>query len=195
MILARTISFIANPIFVFIALPFFLVYKTTRDPHAAWNWTIYTLVFLFIFVMFVLFGVKKKIFSDIDVSNREQRPLLYFTGAVLSILYLSILFFLNGPLILFITTMGIMIGIVLASLINIKIKASVHVAAISGLISSLSIVYKGYYLLLLLLIPLIGWARVKIKRHTVPEVVIGGILGSLLSLVMYFTTKFFVHLN
>lgn len=194
MIIARTISFISNPIFIFIALPFFLVYKTTSDLRTAWEWTIYTLGFLFIFVIFVLFGVKKKIFSDIDVSKREQRTILYFAAAALSILYLCILLILHGPLILFITTFGIMLGIIIASIINMKVKASVHVAAISGLITSLSIIYKGYYLLLLFLIPIIGWARVKIKRHTVPEVIIGAILGILLSLVMYFVIKFFIRL-
>ncbi len=192
MMLARVISFISNPIFIFIALPFFLVYKTTRDIAAAWIWTIYTLVFLFIFVSFVLIGVRGKFFSDIDVSNRQQRPILYFAGSVLLILYLIILNILHGPLILFITSFGIILGILIASVINMKIKASVHVAAISGLITSLSIVYQGYYLLLLLLIPLIAWSRVKIKRHTVPEVVIGGILGSLLSLIMYFIIKFYI---
>lgn len=193
MMLARFISFISNPVFIFIALPFFLVYKTTQNTAAAWAWTLYTLGFLFIFVVFVLIGVKKKFFSDIDVSKREQRPVLYLTGALLSLLYLFILFTLQGPQILFITTFGIMLGIVIASLINIKVKASVHVAAISGLITSLSIIYQGYYLLLLFLIPIIGWSRVKIKRHTVTEVVIGGILGSLLSLIMYFVTKTFIN--
>lgn len=194
MTLARIISFISNPIFIFIFLPYFLVYKTVKDASAALNWTIYTLVFIFIFVMFVLIGVKKKFFSDIDVSKREQRPVLYFTGGALSILYLSILFLLQGPKILIITIFGIILGILVAGLINIKIKASVHVAAISGLLTSLSLIYKGYSPFLLLLIFIIGWSRVKIKRHTVPEVVIGGILGSLLSLVMYFTTKVFVGL-
>lgn len=193
MMLARIISFISNPIFIFIALPFFLVYKTTHNTAAAWSWTIYTLIFIFIFVIFVLIGVKKKFFSDLDVSKREQRPVLYFTGTVLAVLYLSILFFLHGPRILFITIFGIMLGILIASLINIKIKASVHVAAISGLLTSLSIIYKGYYVLLLLLIFIIAWSRVKIKRHTVPEVMIGGILGSLLSLIIYYMTKVFIY--
>jgi putative transposase len=151
------------------------------------------MVFISVFVIFVLYGVRNKIFSDIDVSNGKQRPILYFIGALLSVLYLFSLFILQGPMILFITTFGIILGILLAGLINMKVKASMHVAAFSGLISSLSIVYRGYYLLLLFLIPVIAWSRVKIKRHTVPEVIIGGTLGSLLSLIMYFTTKFFIH--
>lgn len=188
MIIARIISLISNPVLILIFLPFFLVYKTTKDLNAAWNWTLYTLVFITIFVLFVLIGVKKKIFSDIDVSKREQRPALYFMGALLSVLYLYVLFLFQAPRILFITLFGIILGILITGLINIKIKASVHVAAISGLITSLSIIYKGYFLFLLILIFIIGWSRVKIKRHTVPEVIIGGILGSLLSLIMYFIT-------
>lgn len=193
MILARLISLITNPIFILITVPFYLVYKTTKDTSLAWNWTMYTMVFISVFVIFVLYGVRNKIFSDIDVSNGKQRPILYFIGALLSVLYLFSLFILQGPMILFITTFGIILGILLAGLINMKVKASMHVAAFSGLISSLSIVYRGYYLLLLFLIPVIAWSRVKIKRHTVPEVIIGGTLGSLLSLIMYFTTKFFIH--
>lgn len=191
MTLARIISYISNPIFIFVFLPYFLVYKTTRSEAAAWYWTIITSYFLLTFVLFVFIGVKKKFFSDIDVSNREQRPVLYLMGAVLTILYLFTLFILHGPQILFITILGIILGILLASIINMKIKASVHVAAISGLLTSFGIIYRGYFLLLLLLIPVIGWSRVKIRRHTVTEVIIGAILGSLLTLIMYFVTKSF----
>lgn len=191
--LARFISLISNPIFILIVLPFFLVYKTTNDLNAAWNWTVYTLIFLFIFGAIVLIGVEKKIFSDIDVSKREQRPILYLSASLLSISYLFTLFILNGPMILFITIYGIMLGIILASLINIKIKASVHVAAITGLITSLAIIYQGYYLLLFILIPVIAWSRVQTKRHTIPEVIIGAILGSLLSLIMYLIASFYIY--
>ncbi len=192
MTLARFISFIANPIFIFMILPYFLVLKTTRDTQAAWTWTIYTLGFIIIFVMLILAGVKKKFLSDLDVSNRKQRPLIYFICAILAILYIAGLFILQGPPILFITIIGIMLGIVVGFLINTKIKVSVHVATISTLLTSLSLVYKGYFLLLLLLIPIICWSRVKIKRHTVPEVVVGGIVGCLLSLITYFSTKSFI---
>jgi membrane-associated phospholipid phosphatase len=194
MILARFISFAANPIFIFIGLPFFLVYRTTGDFEEAWKWTWYTWAFLLLFVGFVLYGVRNKIFSDVDVSRREQRPVLYFTGAILSVLYLAGLIILNGPLILIVTIIGFIVGIIIGSLVNMKIKASVHVAAVSALLTLLSIINRGYYVLLLLAIPLVCWARVKIKRHSVSEVITGGFLGSFLSFVMYFVVKSYIDL-
>ena len=186
MILARIISILANPVFILIALPYFLVFKETNSSGQAWNWTLYTLAYLSIFCAFVLFGVKKKIFSNIDVSNRKQRPLLYLIGALLSTIYLISLYLLKGPSILLITTFGIILGIIIAALINLKIKASMHVACFSALTTAFSIVYGGYFVLLLLLIPLISWARVRIERHTLKEVIVGASLGILLSLMMYF---------
>jgi membrane-associated phospholipid phosphatase len=194
MILARIISILANPVFILIALPYFLIFKETNNPTQAWNWTLYTLIYLLLFCAFVLFGVKKKIFNNIDVSNKKQRPLLYFIGGLLSFIYLINLYLLKGPPILSITTFGIILGIVIAAFINIKIKVSMHVASFSALITALSIVYGGYFLLLLLLIPLIGWARVNIERHTTKEVIVGAMLGILLSLIMYIITlKIFIY--
>lgn len=186
MILAKIISILANPVFILITLPYFLVYKSTNSPTQALNWTLYTYCYLFIFCSFVLLGIRKKIFNDIDISNRKQRPLVYFIGTLLSIIYLISLYLLKGPSILSITTFGIILGMIISSLINIKVKASMHVASFAALTTALSIVYKGQFLYILILIPLISWARVKIKRHTTKEVITGAMLGILLSLIMYF---------
>jgi len=194
MIFARFISFVSNPIFILICLPYFLTYRATRDTTIAWYWTFYTWAFLFVFGGFVLLGVKKKFFSDVDVSERRQRPLLYFFGAVLGLLYLYGLILLNAPKILFVTIYGILFGIVIGSIVNMRVKASVHVAAASALLTALCVVYNGYYFLFLLFIPLICWSRVKIRKHTLAEVIAGGILGSLLSLIMYMATRTFLQL-
>jgi membrane-associated phospholipid phosphatase len=194
MILARIISTLANPVFILITLPYFLIYKQTNNHTQAWYWELYTLIYIIIFCASILFGVKKKLFTDIDISNKKQRPLIYFAGGLLAVVYLINLYILKGPAILSITTLGIILGIIVASLINIKIKASIHVASFAALTTALSIIYGGYLLFALLLIPLISWARVKIKRHTTKEVVTGAILGILLSLIMYvITIKIFTY--
>ena len=80
-----------------------------------------------------------------------------------------------------------------ASIINNWIKASMHVATITSLIVALAIVYGGYFYLLLLVIPLMGYIRVRAKRHTVAETIAGGIFGSSLSLLMYFMVTSFLQ--
>jgi hypothetical protein len=191
--IARFISFIFNPVLVLVFVPFLLLYKTTKDIFIAINWTGYTVVFLLIMTVFIIYFVKKKVFTDMDVSKREQRPLLFFVSIVFAIVYLAGLFFLHGPYILFVITFGITMGIFVASIINTRIKASIHVATIAALIFTLAIVYGGLYTFSLLLIPLVAWARITIKRHTLSETIVGGILGVLLSLFIYGLVKIFPY--
>lgn len=190
---ARFISFILNPLMVIVLVPFFLIYKTTGDLFAALNWTLYTVIFLLIIAVFILYMVRRGTFTDYDVSKREQRPLLFLVSMLLSVIYLIGLFLFDAPSILFVVTFGIIIGIFLASIINNWIKASMHVATISSLIVALSVAYGGYFYLLLLFIPLVAYIRVRAKRHTIAETIAGGFFGSALSLLMYLMVVSFLE--
>jgi hypothetical protein len=186
---AQVISFLFNPVLLLVFLPLLLVYRTTGDVVLALAWTGYTLIFLLTMIFFVIYGVHKKIFTDLDVSKRTQRPLLFVVSIVMSLVYLWGLSFLDGPRILSIVAFGFIISILIISVINTKLKVSFHVATVSALLFTMAIVYQGFYYLTLLLIPLVGWARLRIKRHTLPETIVGGLFGILLSLGMYL----FVH--
>lgn len=191
--LARFLSFIFNPLAIIVLVPFFLIYKTTGDTFSALNWTMYTVIFLIIIGVFILLGVRKGIFTDYDVSKREQRPLLFLVSMLLSVTYLIGLFLFDAPSILFLVTFGIIIAILLASIINNWIKASMHVATLTALLVALSLIYGSYYYLLLLIIPIMAYIRVRAKRHTIPETIAGAIFGSSLSLLMYFMVTSFLE--
>ncbi len=186
MLLGRFISYISNPIFILLGLPYFMVYLFTGDTASAIFWTIYTWVYLFVFALFVVIGVRRGFYTDLDVSSREDRFSLYLFASIITFLYFITLIFLSAPAILYLISIGVMAGILAGSIVNTRIKASVHVAAVSALITGLALVYQGYYWLLYILIPVICWARVKIERHTVPEVIAGSFIGSILAVIMYF---------
>lgn len=183
--LAQVISFLFNPVMLLVFVPLLLVYKTTEDVVLALAWTGYTMIFLLAMTFFIIYGVHKKIFTDMDVSKRTQRPLLFLVSGFMAIVYLYGLLFLNGPKILTVVILGIIASVVLISLINTRIKMSIHVATVSSLIFALAIIYQGYAYLTVLLIPLVAWARLKIKRHTLSETIVGAVVGILLSLGMY----------
>ncbi len=189
MLIARIISLLFNPVFIITFLPFFLDYKTSSNLSLSINWTIYTLVFLGAVGLFVTYGVYKKIFTDFDVSKREQRPLLFLFFTIAGILYTLGLLIFKGPWILLVNAVGILFGVFLVSLINLKIKASLHVATLSALASAIAVVYRGYYYFIFLIIPLVAWSRIKTKRHTLPETIVGGFVGVFLSLFMYYIIK------
>ena len=156
----------------------------------ALEWTVFSWLFLFIIAVFVMYAVLRGIFTDFDVSRREQRPLLFFFTSVIALLYLLGLFALHGPKVLFVAILGVLLGIFCISLINTRLKASIHLATISAIISAISLLYGGLFLMLFILIPIVAWARVTVKRHTIQEAIIGGLTGSILTIGLYIALVF-----
>ncbi|MBI2442459.1 MAG: hypothetical protein HYV40_00950 [Candidatus Levybacteria bacterium] len=185
-LLAQVISLLTNPIIIAFPLPFLLVYHETRDVGYALMWMLFSMLFIMMVGFFVLYEVKRNVFSDIDVSKREQRPLFFVFVTFISILYLLSLYVLNGPTALFIAVGGILGSAIVLGLVNQRIKASLHVASISAFFTTLSLLYGGFSLLWLAMIPVVAWSRVKIKRHTVSEAVVGCVMGIMLTLIVYF---------
>lgn len=190
---ARVISFILNPLFILLILPFFLVYKSTYNIYSGFWWTGYTLIFLAALGLFMLYAVRKGIFTDLDVSRREQRPLIFSFSLILATIYIGGLFLFQSPIILKVISIGIMIGVILISFVNTQIKASVHTATFSGLLMGLALGYGGYFIILFLLIPILGQSRISLKRHTLSEIIAGWVLGSLVSLGIYGYLVMFVY--
>lgn len=194
-LLARFISFIFNPYILILPIPYLLVMRETGDSLYAGKWAVFTLCFLIAVGLSVFILVRKGYFSDLDISKREQRPLFFFLLVLFAIIYFLSLFYFQGPIVLFTALSGIFLSIVVFSFINTRIKASIHVASITGLIFSFSILYSGIFLALLFLIPLIGWSRIKIHRHTREEVFMGAFMGILIPLVMVIIFKVLLHIS
>lgn len=192
--IARVISLLFNPFLILIFLPFFLVYKSSSNINTSIFWTSYSFIFLLVIAQIVLYYVRRKVFSDLDVSVRTQRPLLFKILFIAGIIYISGLYILHAPRVLYVMVFSLLFGVLVANAINIKIKASLHVATVSALILGLVLGLGADFTFLLLLIPIVGWSRVKLKRHTVSETVVGGVVGSLLLLFIYAFYEIFLNI-
>jgi hypothetical protein len=192
---ARFISFVFNPYFLMIPLPYLLVVRQTGDPEYALKWSVFTIFFLLAVGLSVYISVRRGYFSDLDISKREQRPKFFSLIAIFALIYFIALFYFKGPLALFVALGGIFFSIFVFSFINTKIKASIHVASITALIFSFSVLYNGVFLLLLILIPLIGWSRMKVHRHTRDEVIAGAAAGIMIPLVLFAVFKVLLHVS
>lgn len=184
------VSFVFNPLILMLPLPYFIVYKDTKDNLYAWKWELVSLPYIATVGLFLLYGLRRHIFSNMDVSVRQERNLLFLFSGVVAFLYLYFLLLFASPTNLFVVACGMVLGIILFSFVNLRIKASGHVAVISAFATSVAMVYGGWFLFTLLLIPLVAWSRIVLKRHTVPEVIIGGLLGIFLVGVMYIVVKY-----
>ncbi len=191
---ARIISWLSSPPIILLPAPFLLVDKVTQNDIYALKWAAVSYVFIGVVTLFVLAGVLLGVFPDIDVSGKKQRPVVFLFSFIMLFLYALSVLVLKGPKVLLIASLGIAFGLVVLSIVNNWIKASVHVATISAFIFLTGIIYGSFYLLLaILLIPLIAWSRVKIKKHTIPEVIMGGFLGATLTTIFYIVAKQFLR--
>lgn len=192
MTLARAISFLSHPFLILLYSPYFLMTKFGNRDIRSLKWMLVSYFFLGLVMVFVIACVEFGIFSDFDIPKRKQRPLFFLFLGLITSIYLLLLFIFNGPKVLLVIIAAAILGIIVIDLVNSRIKASVHVATLSAFILSIGLIYKGPYFLLLFLIPLMGWSRVKTKKHTPLEATIGGVLGGTLSIVVYIASQRFL---
>ena len=185
---ARLISYLFHPVLFFLVMPFFIVYRQTASGLYAMKWMLFSSVFIFMGVMIIIFETVKGDFSDFDVSKREQRMKFYTILFVLGVLYLSVALFFKGIFFpLSFISVGIALGLIIFAFVSERIKASIHVGTACAFVVSMYILYGGTaFISALWIVPLVGWARWYLKKHTMMEMLIGGILGILITLLTYF---------
>lgn len=191
--LPKILGVLLHPILLAIPGVFLIVLSSTNDVDNAFYWTIISLIFSGIISLFVLFGVKKKFFNNLDVSNRKQRVILYPFAVAVIIIFAFYIHSQNGPEALVGASILFTIALVLLDLINRKIKASIHVASVAAMVTGIVLLYGGIAYFLILLIPISAWARIAQKRHTLSETVVGATCGIVLTVVGVFVVQLFVQ--
>lgn len=141
------------------------------------------------FLAIILFKVLG-ITSDLNVTKREERTRLFGVMAIAFLLAL-LLSFKTGDVRLITIYTTLNLTFLLGLLITIFEKISFHM--IWSILSIFFILYlwqiPSLYLLLLL-IPLIGWSRLQLKRHTLRQVILGTLLTSICILLVLTFLKF-----
>ncbi|WP_295590790.1 hypothetical protein [uncultured Methanobrevibacter sp.] len=194
---AKTISTFTNPPIICIPL-FFIICLVLSFKNGTFNFNefivleLISLVFASILPMAIILYWAKKLNTDSDISNRQDRftPLIvgivsYFIG-FLVLLFLNIDNFLTALLLCY----SINTGVVL--LITFKWKISVHTTGLSGPVGALILLLGPIGALFGILYPLLIWSRVTLEKHTLAQAIAGGVQGFFLTVLeMYlFITLF-----
>lgn len=179
---ARFISNILAP--STISLPFVLLVSLyhAQNTTSALLFACLTLFFLTLGPMvYVLIGVRKGWLSDVDVSRRIERPGPFLFGIASVTLGLLILRYVNAPkdleTLLLITSIS---GIVML-IITLWWKISIHASSLAGVATMLTALYGAIMLPTFLLLILVSWSRVVLRRHTTAQVIAGSLLSIVLS--------------
>ena len=129
--------------------------------------------FLLPFAVFLLVMVCVGRYSDLDVSIREQRHGLYVVAGVGLILLVAIFTLGKAPLVGRAASYAAVICTAVAAVVNRFSKISVHAMVAAGV--AVVLFYLSLLAGLVLTVPaaLVGWSRVRLKRHTWFQVITG----------------------
>lgn len=190
-LLARFISVIFNPVLFFFLMPYIIVFRQTASVPSAIKWAVFSSLFTIIAVTLLLIGRLKGVFSDKDLSVKEEREEFYLIALALAFSYLMISIFFKGLFFhLSIVSLGIFLGIIVFSFINLYLKASIHMAVSCAFIVSILIFYgTDAFISLLWVIPIVAWARLKLKKHTPREIIAGTALGIAITLLTFIMAR------
>jgi membrane-associated phospholipid phosphatase len=127
----------------------------------------------------VLWLVKLGKITDHHVSNRKQRAPVLMMTAVSVFAGLMVLMSLGAPASVLAMVLAIVGGIVVLAAVSLFWKMSGHASAIacSAVIGAQMLGPAG--LLLLLVIPVVGWSRVALGAHSLSQVVAGSLFGGI----------------
>lgn len=189
---AKVISFISNPVFISLPAPYLIVFKATEDRAYALKWELFSFIFIMINVGYVFYGILRGYFSDFDLTIKDERKRFFIFSSITTVCYLLFVIFLKGPKELIIAIAGFLLSIFIFSLVHKKLKASFHVATVTAFVLAMTILYGGFFIFGIAVIPLIAWSRIKTKHHTLLEVIAGGLVGAFVVFVIFIIAKLFL---
>jgi membrane-associated phospholipid phosphatase len=137
-------------------------------------WTALCIVFgSLIPFIFILILYKKKKINDLHVPKREERIKPTLVTLVSYMLGFFVFYILRSPVYLRAIFFGSFLTVIVLVLITYFWKISFHTSWITFFCITYYIIFGKWAILLAVCIPLIAWARVRIKRHSVAQVIAG----------------------
>ena len=186
--IANAISTFTNP--PIICIPLFLIISivlaSNGNPFSSgfsFDWMVFikceviSLVFASALPMAIIIYWAKKLNTDKDISNREDRFIPLIVGVISYLIGLLASLFLNVPKFLSILLLCYAVNTFIVMLITTKWKISIHTTGLSGPIAALIMLLGPIGALLAISYPILIWSRVTLKKHTMAQAIAGGVFG------------------
>jgi membrane-associated phospholipid phosphatase len=184
--LARIFSTVFNPFLTSFALFVILAHAFGTGTIGFWKLLFASTLFTSIAPMlFVLWLYATDRITDLDMSNREERETVFGAFVLSFLIGTATLWLLHAPPMLVASMAGYAASALVVQFITRYWKISTHALGITAPLVALLFLYGREPLPFLVLIPIVCWARVYLRAHTLLQVVAGSALGAV-SVVVFF---------
>ena len=183
--IARLVSNILAPVTISVPLVILVAMYDARNLASSTSAVYYACVaFFFLSILpaaYIVIGVRLGKISDIGVNRRGERAGPFLFNTLSNMVGLFVLALLHGPKNL--ETLLIILAFMSAVLMVITWwwKISMHTSSLSVTVTILTALYGITVLPAYLLVVLVSWSRVVLRRHTVAQVIAGSLVSMALA--------------
>ena len=133
---------------------------------------------------FVMLLVRMGKLEDIFMPDRRSRLMPLAVLLVWMLLMYWLIRYWRAPEIVEIFVLAAVILTAALSLVTLVWKISFHAATITAAATTLIMLGWVYTWPLIALVPLVGWSRVRLKRHTLQQVIWGSVVGAIVAVIL-----------
>ena len=203
--IADTISIFTNP--PIITIPLFLIIciilACDGIPFTSgfsFDWTqfiiteLISLIFASILPMAITLYWAKKLNTDKDISNREDRFVPLIVGILSYLVGFAIALTLGVSNFLTVLILCYAVNTFIVLLITYKWKISIHTTGLTGPVAALIMLLGPLGAIVGLLYPILIWSRFTLKKHTMAQAIAGGVFGLVMTVLEAYLYMDLLHL-
>jgi membrane-associated phospholipid phosphatase len=184
--LARFLSRLFNPIFLNIASFLIVGFAALSTPAEGLKWAALCILVLIVPpTTFYYIRLRQGVYSDEDVSVRQQRNELYLIGFVWVLVSLVILSFVGVPRPFLALMIGALAMGLIGGLVNLFWKISAHSSSVASAATIALLYWRPLGIVLWACAIAVGWARVRTRNHTPLQVLAGFVCAVTIVLVVF----------
>jgi hypothetical protein len=177
---ARLVSNILSPPVIWSFLAFPIAFHNAPSPQQALLWAFtYCVMVCILPAVYIGYMVWRGQITDLHMEVRKERIRPFLVSLVGTALAWGLLRWMGAPPLL--TTFALVSFVLLGTMLVVTLswQISMHSMSITCAVVATGALYGiGPALLISPLIPVVGVARLKLRRHTVAEVIAGSLVGA-----------------
>ncbi len=183
---ARLISNVLSPPVIWGVLAFPIAFREAESREQALLWAFtYTVMVCIIPAIYIGLMVWRGQISDLHMKERKERIRPFIVSLIGTAVAWGMLHLMGAPPLLPIFALVSLVLLLTMLLVTLVWQISMHSMSIACAVVATGALYGlGPALLISPLIPVVGVARIKLHRHSVAEVIAGGLVGGCLTLIM-----------
>lgn len=185
--LARILSTVFNPFLCALAFFVILAHATASDTLDFWRLIFLSTFFTSIGPMLYIFWLyATDRISDLDMSVRHEREVVFTAFVIFYLLGTIVLWLLHAPTLMTAAMAGYTLTTFVVQYITRYWKISTHACGITAPLVALTLLYGRQPLPFLVLVPMVGWARIYLRAHTLAQVLAGFGLATFSTMLVFY---------